>query len=67
MKNWEKIFTTPQMHQAELTKALLIANDIEAIVLNKQDSMYHWGYFEVYVNQEDKGAALIIIQDVTEK
>jgi len=41
------------MQEAEMTKALLSFNEINSVVINKQDSSYMFGEFEVYVNRED--------------
>ncbi len=38
--NWVVVFRTSEVHQAMIAKALLHQEDIDAVVLNKQDSMY---------------------------
>jgi hypothetical protein len=49
-KDWEMIFSTPHLHLAEMTKALLEANEIEVVIRNNQDSFYKSiGEFELYV------------------
>lgn len=39
-ENWEAVYTTPLPHRAELAKALLLENDIPAVVVNRQSSSY---------------------------
>lgn len=63
MNNWQKVYTTPNGHQAEIVKAVLETHDFPAVVMNRKDSSYHFGYFEVFVNAEDAPTALTIIAD----
>jgi hypothetical protein len=47
---WEKVLTTPLPYRAELAKALLLENGINAVVVNKQSSAYPtFGNAEVHV------------------
>lgn len=39
-ENWEAVYATPLPHRAELAKALLLENDIPAVVVNRQSSSY---------------------------
>lgn len=63
-KDWIKIFASDKLYQAEMVKGLLQANDIEAVVINRQDSSYLQvlpGLAEVYIHQsrQDKAKALL--------
>ncbi len=51
--NWTHIHSTGVPYKAEILKSILEENDIEAIVINKQDSSYHFGELEIYVKAED--------------
>jgi len=46
---WTKVYTTSDPIKAELIKQLLEENGIEAVLLNKQDSSYLFGYVQVMV------------------
>jgi hypothetical protein len=51
---WEKIFSTNAEYQAEILKALLEEENIECVIINKQDSSYlTFGEIEVYVKSDD--------------
>jgi len=63
--NWEKIYSHTYMHKVEITKAVLKEFDIESVIVNKKDSAYLFGEFELYVNAEDVINAKQII--LTEK
>ena len=65
-KNWTKIFATGKPYQAELIKGLLEENNIESIVVNKQDSAYLFGELELYVDAEDIIQAKRIIEKHSE-
>ncbi|MFA6403798.1 MAG: DUF2007 domain-containing protein [Salinivirgaceae bacterium] len=62
--NWIIIFTTGKLYLAEMAKAILEDNDIEVIVMNKQDSFYLIGDIEVYVKPEDVIRAKFLIKDL---
>lgn len=39
-KNWVIIYSSYNSNELEILRSFLIDNDIESIILNKQDSMY---------------------------
>ena len=52
-EGWVISYTTNEMYIAELLKKVLWDHDIEAVIMNKKDSMYHThGDIEVYVRQD---------------
>ncbi len=60
-KDWVKIYTSTNFFQSEIVKQMLIENDIEAVLLNKQLSGYNIGSVEVYIHQQDFSKAVEII------
>lgn len=50
--NWVKVYSTNTEYKAEIMKALLEEEDIQAILINKKDSSYHFGEIELYVHHE---------------
>ena len=63
-KNWVCIYNTSTLYLAEIAKDLLHEKDIEAVVINKQDSNYQFGILEVYVDRDNAIRAKRIIKDV---
>lgn len=62
--NWKLIFKTQIAHHAEIVRAILDKNQIENVLLNKQDSSYlNFGNWEVYVSKNKILKAIKIIQD----
>ena len=53
MKDWVCIYASTKQQSAEIIKGLLTHNEINSVVINKQDSSYMFGEYEVYVNRED--------------
>jgi len=51
--DWVSIFSTNQYYEAEMVRAMLESNDINSILVNKQDSAYLIGEIEVYVSTGD--------------
>lgn len=60
-KDWVKIFTSSDFYRAEIIKQMLIENDIDAVLLNKQLSGYNIGSVEVYIHQADFSKAVEIM------
>lgn len=60
-KEWVKIYTSNQFFKSEIVKQVLIDHEIEAVLLNKQDSSYKFGEVEVHIQQADFNKALEII------
>ncbi|AHM60986.1 hypothetical protein D770_13660 [Flammeovirgaceae bacterium 311] len=63
MKGWSKVFKTHLQYQAEIVKAVLQDNDLPAVVVDKKDSNYGFGYYEVHVAADGVLKAIKIIQD----
>jgi hypothetical protein len=51
-ENWEAIYSTDKLYEAEMVKNMFTDNDIECVILNKQDSTYRFGEIEVFVPTE---------------
>lgn len=60
---WVKVYTADQLFNAEMIKGMLKGENIESVIMNKQDSAYGlFGEIEVYVDRDDVIQALHIIQ-----
>ncbi|HWD87073.1 MAG TPA: hypothetical protein VG367_03035 [Mucilaginibacter sp.] len=58
-KNWVRIFISTNYYQAEIVKQMLIENQIDTVLLNKQDSSHRtFGDIEVYIHQQDFSNAI---------
>lgn len=60
--DWQKVFSTSKSYLAEIIKGVLKENDIDSIVINKQDSSYLFGEVEVYTKQSNLLKAINIIK-----
>jgi len=49
LDNWVLIYSSAQLYDAELVRSMMAENDIECVIMNKQDSAYRFGEIEVYV------------------
>ena len=64
MKDWVCIFTSTSQQSSEMIKGLLVHNEINAVVISKQDSSYAmFGEFEVYVNRDDAVKAKYVLKE----
>ena len=52
MSNWQSVFTTDQVYQADIVKGVLADRGIQAVVVNKQDTAYKFGHIEVNVGRD---------------
>ncbi|MEJ2003495.1 MAG: DUF2007 domain-containing protein [Cyclobacteriaceae bacterium] len=63
MSQWKTVFKTNQQYQAEIVKDVLEGDGLTPVIVNKKDSAYHFGYFEVNVSEEEVLKAMQIIQN----
>jgi Putative prokaryotic signal transducing protein len=64
MTDWKKIYESTSAIKAQLAKAYLMdEHQIEAIVLNKQDSSYLFGLCEVHVPLKDAVLAKFLLEN----
>ncbi len=67
-ENWSKVFESPHQHQAQIIHDYLIEKNIVSVILNKKDTNYHWGRYEVLVNPTDEEIVRnIIANDISFK
>ena len=65
MEDWKCIYSTDQMYKAEMMKAFLVKENIEAVVVNKKDSAYTvFAEVELYVQPEDEHLAIELIKEI---
>ncbi len=51
--DWVQIIASSKLYEIELIRGLLLENNIENFVLNKQDSIYLIGEIELYVSSDN--------------
>ncbi len=64
-RKWKSIFESKDSYRAEIIHKLLLANDINAAILNKEDRSYvgiGLGTLSVMVNDADMCKALSLIK-----
>ena len=63
-KNWINIFSSANPIEVEIVKQMLNENNINAVILNKQDSSYNlFGSIDLYVKEENQTIALQLINE----
>ncbi len=62
MDNWEIVYTSNQLYEAEMVRNIMEDHDIECVIMNKQDSTYGFGEIEVLVPNENVLVAKQLIQ-----
>lgn len=63
MKNWRKVYETPSQHRAYIVQSVLQTYLLPAVIVNKKDTTYHFGHFEVHVEADQVLRASKIIAD----
>ena len=53
INDWIEIYSTNDIFKAEVIKNMLLSNDIKAIIMNQQDSSYHFGTAKIYTKKEN--------------
>lgn len=63
---WFKIYASNQFFKSEIVRQVLVDNEIEAVIINKQDSSYKFGEVEVHIRQADfeKASEIILTNDL---
>ena len=62
--SWKKIYETQSPIKAQLAKAFLFdEHQIEAVIMNKQDSSYLFGLCEVHVPMQDAVLAKFLLEN----
>ncbi len=58
---WIPVYTTNLAHRAEIVKAVLEDDGLNPVIIDKKDSSLKFGYYEVFVIQDEalKAANLI--------
>jgi len=64
--NLVNIYGTGKPYLAELIKQMLAQHDINAFIVNKQDSAYKFGDIELYVDRDDVLKAKKLIREFEE-
>lgn len=63
MSKWQVIYKSKLLYKAEIVKAVLMEKGLSPIIIDKQDSLYKIGYFEVMVVPDEVIRALKLIED----
>ena len=63
MSDWQKVFTDRLEYRADIVMAVLTDAGYQPVLINKKDSSYQWGYFEVLVAPIFVLKAIKIIED----
>lgn len=61
-KDWQLVYETPNEVRAQIVKTVLEGSEIPAVLMNKKDSSYQFGTYQVYVNQQFVNEATKIIK-----
>lgn len=64
MENWIKVFESSMQVRAEIVKGVLEEHQIQAVVLNKKETVYQiFGNYEVHIQRENMIQANNLIQN----
>lgn len=64
MQSWFKLYSTKNYFEANIIKGKLEENNIQAVILNRQDSSYLvFGEIELYVPEHLKFTALSLLNN----
>lgn len=62
MSKWQKVFSSNELHRAEIVKDVLQDQEISAVIVPLKSSAYNlFGHYEVRVNEQEVLKALKII------
>lgn len=63
MKDWQKVFSDKLQYRAEIVVAVLKDSGLQPVMMNKQDTSYQLGAYEIHVPANEVIRAIKIIND----
>lgn len=63
MASWQSIFKTDKLYRAEIVKDCLLDQSLQPIIVDKKDSAYQFGHYEVMVTSDEVLRAIKIIEN----
>lgn len=63
MMHWQRVYKDNREHRATIVRDVLMDREIDAVVVNKKDSPYGFGFLEVQVPADQVILALKIIEE----
>ena len=63
MSDWQKVYVDSLAYRAEIVKGILEERNMNPVLVDKKDSAYQFGHFEIYVSPENTLRALHIIKE----
>ncbi|MDA0193494.1 MAG: hypothetical protein O2887_02130 [Bacteroidetes bacterium] len=63
MADWQKVYQSNVEHKVAIVKAILDENYLDPVIVNKKDSSYQIGLYEVHVAPDNVIKALKIIEE----
>lgn len=63
MSNWKTIYKTGKLYQAQIVKDVLQDKGFQAVIIDKKDSAYQLGYYEIVVTVDEVMRAIKLIED----
>jgi hypothetical protein len=61
MNDWKRVYSTPLQHLALMVEAALEDADFHPVIINKKDSNYLFGFFEIFVSPQEAYEAEVFI------
>lgn len=63
MKNWKTVYKTDKLYQAQIVKDYLQDKELQPIIVDKKDSAYQLGFYEIVVTVDEVMRAIKLIED----
>jgi hypothetical protein len=63
MKNWKTVYRTDKLYRANIIKDYLQDCELQPIIVDKKDSAYQLGYYEIVVAVDEVMRAIKLIED----
>ncbi len=59
--SWVQVYSSPDFIKAEIVRQVLVDHEVEAVIMNKQDSAYKFGNVLVYVHPSNLSTSIQLI------
>jgi len=61
MNDWKRIYSTPLQHLALMVESALEQANFHPVVINKKDTSYHFGFYEIFVAPQEAEEAELFV------
>lgn len=64
INNWIKVYVSTYLYKVTIAQSVLAEQNINSVIIDKQDKAYLFGEIELYTTKEDALVAVNLLKDI---